>query len=109
MRSALLVAMLLLVACRPSAGEGGSDAGAARNVCTTVGQRCEVSPGKLGSCVRRDDCSAGDCFVCQSQHLPSVALARPGHELHDSIAQPALRSAHAGLFSAKRAAPSCVS
>lgn len=109
MRLALLFAVLLLVACRPSAGEGGSDAGATRNVCTTVGQRCEVSPGKLGSCVRRDDCAAGDCFVCQSQHLRSRARAGPGHELHDSIAQPALRSAHAGLFSAKRPAPSCVS
>lgn len=112
MRSALLVAMLLLAACRPSAGEGGSDAGATRNVCTTVGQRCEVSPGKLGSCVRRDDCAAGDCFVCQSQHLRGGAPGHrrgPCHELHDSIAQPALRSAHAGLFSAKRSAPSCVS
>ena len=106
MRTALFVAMLLVVACRPSAGEGGSDAGPARNACTTVGQRCELSPGKLGSCVRRDDCASGDCFVCQSQHL---SPAGPGHELHDSIAQPALRSAHAGLFSAKRAAPSCVS
>ena len=36
--------------------------------CTEVGQRCEFSPGKLGSCVQRDDCQGKDCFVCQSQH-----------------------------------------
>jgi hypothetical protein len=36
--------------------------------CSRVGQRCEVEPGKLGSCVRRDDCSGDACFQCQSQH-----------------------------------------
>jgi len=36
--------------------------------CTAFGQSCEYSPGKLGSCVRRDDCTGNDCFVCQSQH-----------------------------------------
>jgi hypothetical protein len=36
--------------------------------CATVGQRCELSPGKLGSCVKRDNCTEGNCFVCQSQH-----------------------------------------
>jgi hypothetical protein len=36
--------------------------------CTQVGQRCEFSPGKLGSCVQRDDCHDQNCFVCQSQH-----------------------------------------
>ncbi len=43
-----------------------------------VGQTCEVSPGKLGSCVARDECLSPPCpsgaegdrvqFVCQSQH-----------------------------------------
>lgn len=36
--------------------------------CREVGQRCEVSPGKLGSCVLNDDCQGPNCFVCQSQH-----------------------------------------
>lgn len=36
--------------------------------CTQFGQRCEVSPGKLGTCVKRDDCSGDDCYLCQSQH-----------------------------------------
>ena len=35
--------------------------------CTRVGQTCEYSPNKLGSCVMRDNCSQ-DCLVCQSQH-----------------------------------------
>jgi hypothetical protein len=35
--------------------------------CTRVGQSCEFSPGKLGSCVERDDCTQ-NCLVCQSQH-----------------------------------------
>jgi len=35
--------------------------------CTRVGQTCEYSPNKLGSCVLRDNCSE-DCLVCQSQH-----------------------------------------
>lgn len=39
-----------------------------KKVCTGFGQQCEVSPGKLGSCVIRDDCSGKDCYVCQSQH-----------------------------------------
>jgi hypothetical protein len=36
--------------------------------CTSLGQRCEFSPGKLGSCVIVEGCSQGNCFVCQSQH-----------------------------------------
>jgi hypothetical protein len=37
--------------------------------CSKVGQTCEFSPGKLGSCVQKDECAAGQvCFVCQSQH-----------------------------------------
>ncbi len=37
--------------------------------CAAFGQTCEVSPGKLGTCVTRDDCGeAGACYVCQSQH-----------------------------------------
>lgn len=37
--------------------------------CTAFGEQCEFAPGKLGSCVMRDDCAGGqDCYVCQSQH-----------------------------------------
>jgi hypothetical protein len=36
--------------------------------CREVGQRCEFSPGKLGSCVLNDNCQGPNCFVCQSQH-----------------------------------------
>jgi hypothetical protein len=36
--------------------------------CTSLGQRCQFSPGKLGSCVQIDNCKSGSCFVCQSQH-----------------------------------------
>jgi hypothetical protein len=36
--------------------------------CKEVGQRCEFSPGKLGSCVLNDNCQGPNCFICQSQH-----------------------------------------
>lgn len=36
--------------------------------CTKFAQSCEVSPGKLGTCVQRDNCVGQNCFVCQSQH-----------------------------------------
>jgi hypothetical protein len=36
--------------------------------CEKVGQSCEYSPGKLGTCVQKDDCKSAPCFVCQSQH-----------------------------------------
>lgn len=39
-----------------------------KQVCTKLGQSCEFSPGKLGTCVARDDCATGNCLQCQSQH-----------------------------------------
>jgi hypothetical protein len=58
---------LLLAGCPPSAKRDAPDAAA--GTCTKFGQTCEVSPGKLGTCVSQDNCSpAGACFVCQSQH-----------------------------------------
>jgi len=36
--------------------------------CAKVGDPCEYSPGKLGSCVQRDECATPPCMVCQSQH-----------------------------------------
>jgi hypothetical protein len=57
--------LLLLAACQsPSSGPAPSSA---PQKCTHVGQTCEFSPNKLGSCVLRDNCSE-DCLVCQSQH-----------------------------------------
>jgi hypothetical protein len=40
----------------------------ASKTCTTFGEQCEFAPGKLGTCVIRDNCSGNDCYVCQSQH-----------------------------------------
>jgi hypothetical protein len=71
--------VLGLAGCPPSTSTSGSaDASAtepvnggrgAAGACARVGQSCEVSPGKLGTCVQKDDCpGAGPCFVCQSQH-----------------------------------------
>lgn len=75
MRLALLLAGLLLVAtgCPPNDRKGAPSSSSAStspsSACTKFGQSCEVSPGKLGTCVRRDDCAdPTGCFVCQSQH-----------------------------------------
>lgn len=65
--------VLLLTACPPadqqaSPSPSGS-AGASPDACTKVGQSCQVSAGKLGTCVQKDDCKdPAGCFVCQSQH-----------------------------------------
>lgn len=62
-----LIASALLLGCPPAETkkEAPKATGAA---CTKFGATCEVSPGKLGSCVAKDDCATGECFVCQSQH-----------------------------------------
>jgi hypothetical protein len=39
-----------------------------RKACTAFGQQCELSQGKLGTCVIRDNCTDRNCLVCQSQH-----------------------------------------
>lgn len=62
-----LVLALALAACKAPA-PGGSSADASPTVCTRFGQSCEFSPGKLGTCVQRDECAGEACFVCQSQH-----------------------------------------
>jgi hypothetical protein len=63
MRTLVVLIALSLSGCPPKAEKT-----APASKCTAFGQSCEYSPGKLGSCVRRDDCKEGDCFVCQSQH-----------------------------------------
>jgi len=64
--SLALAAVLLLLCGCPEQVQ--NDAPALNAPCREVGQRCEVSPGKLGSCVLVDGCRGADCFVCQSQH-----------------------------------------
>lgn len=61
-----VLALLFSLGCpeRVSGGDGPPSLAA----CAEVGQRCEVSPGKLGSCVLIDGCRQGNCYVCQSQH-----------------------------------------
>jgi len=61
----LLPLIALLSAC-PAPDKG--HAPAKLPACQELGQSCEFSPGKLGSCVQIDGCREGNCFVCQSQH-----------------------------------------
>ena len=56
----------LLLGCPPD--DKKNPAPAASTACAKVGQSCEYSPGKLGTCVQKDECTTGNCFVCQSQH-----------------------------------------
>ncbi len=58
--------MLLLLAGCPAERDKKPASGLAP--CKEFGQQCEYSPGKLGSCVIRDNCTGNDCFECQSQH-----------------------------------------
>jgi hypothetical protein len=62
---ALLLMTIVLSACPPSTGQ---DKPSKTRVCSKFGEPCDYAPGKLGTCVRRDDCTQGNCFVCQSQH-----------------------------------------
>ena len=36
--------------------------------CVKFGEPCEYSPGKLGACIERENCTGPDCLFCQSQH-----------------------------------------
>lgn len=62
----LLLLALALAACQPTGNAlTGSDAGA----CQKFGEQCEYSPGKLGTCVQKTNCTPEQsCLVCQSQH-----------------------------------------
>ena len=59
-----VLAFGVLVAGCPPAEKNKAEA------CTRVGQQCEFSPGKLGTCVTKDGCTDPPpaCFTCQSQH-----------------------------------------
>jgi len=68
----LITPLFLLATGCPPADQKSSPAPSPSSssvACSKVGQSCEVSPGKLGTCVQKDDCKeASACFVCQSQH-----------------------------------------
>ena len=64
--SLVALAPLLLAGCPPA--DKRDVAPARTDGCTRMGQSCEVSPGKLGTCVEKTDCAGPGCFVCQSQH-----------------------------------------
>lgn len=65
-RAAVLGAALALLGCPPD--DKRAPAPTPSGACAKVGQSCEYSPGKLGTCVQKDDCKTEACFVCQSQH-----------------------------------------
>jgi hypothetical protein len=54
----------MLLACPPATKRDK----APTTECTKFGETCEFSPGKLGTCVIREGCTQGSCFICQSQH-----------------------------------------
>lgn len=64
--AALVACALALCGCPEPADPAGGGGGPVE--CAAVGQRCQVGPGKLGTCVSIDGCRGDRCFVCQSQH-----------------------------------------
>jgi hypothetical protein len=64
MKRTAWIAFLLLAACPPAPAKKEP----LPTTCKSIGQNCEFSPGKLGTCVLRDECTGNDCYVCQSQH-----------------------------------------
>jgi hypothetical protein len=59
---------ILITGCPPA--DKREPAPSKPEACTKIGQSCEFSPGKLGTCVTKDGCTEAQpsCFVCQSQH-----------------------------------------
>ncbi|MCU0655818.1 MAG: hypothetical protein MUF64_11215 [Polyangiaceae bacterium] len=64
----LVLWSLLLVAACDQGNRASPPPG--RPPCTKMGQNCEFSPGKLGTCVIKEPCPSTEasCLVCQSQH-----------------------------------------
>lgn len=54
---------LTLAAC-----PGGPSVKKTPEPCRQLGQQCEFSPGKLGACSYRANCTGAGCLYCQSQH-----------------------------------------
>jgi len=65
--TAILCAALVVLGCPPS-NKSEVREKAEAGACQRVGDSCEYSPGKLGTCVAKDDCPSGSCLTCQSQH-----------------------------------------
>ncbi|HEY4106029.1 MAG TPA: hypothetical protein VGM44_19145 [Polyangiaceae bacterium] len=65
MRAFLALAFALTLSACPT---NNHEKGSSLPPCSKFGDNCEFSPGKLGSCVVKDGCTEGNCFVCQSQH-----------------------------------------
>src|SRR5258708_7644942 len=40
----------------------------APKACKKFGDPCEFSPGKLGACILKEQCTGANCLFCQSQH-----------------------------------------
>jgi hypothetical protein len=57
-----------LLALALTACPGGPSVKKAPEPCRQLGQQCEFSPGKLGACSYRANCSEANCLYCQSQH-----------------------------------------
>jgi hypothetical protein len=68
MRPLVVGFAIVLFGCPPA--EKGEKKETSPTACTKVGQTCEYSAGKLGTCVQKDGCTEQGpaCFVCQSQH-----------------------------------------
>jgi hypothetical protein len=37
-------------------------------LCKKFGDPCQFSPGKLGTCIVKQNCAAANCLFCQSSH-----------------------------------------
>jgi hypothetical protein len=61
----VLLGALLVTGCpRKSSSDAAPTA-----ECRKFGETCLFAPGKLGVCLERTSCEAGErCLVCQSQH-----------------------------------------
>ena len=65
MRFGPLLLALVTCACSGKTAQKSS----APKPCEKFGDTCEFSPGKLGACVERTNCSgSANCLICQSQH-----------------------------------------
>lgn len=61
------VSIVLMVVCLAGCPNQADTRKPAQKTCVAFGEQCEFAPGKLGTCVIRDNCSE-NCYVCQSQH-----------------------------------------
>ena len=71
-----ITAIVLVLKNRPE-GNFGNGYGApvptfvphvAQNACKKFGDPCEFLPGKLGTCIVKEQCNGAGCLFCQSQH-----------------------------------------